>query len=55
MLLVDARDVDSAKTQRLRDNISDQVNSLNDVLSAMDDVYRADDALARPKTNIGRS
>lgn len=52
MLLVDARDVDSAKTQRLRDNISDQVNSLNDVLSAMDDVYRADDALARPKTNV---
>lgn len=55
MLLVDARDVDSAKTQRLRDNISDQVNSLNDVLSAMDDVYRADDALTRPKANVGRS
>ena len=39
MLLVDAKDVDSSKTQRLHDNIVDQVHSLNDVLSSMDEVY----------------
>ena len=39
MLLVDAKDVDSSKTQRLRENILDQVNSLNDVLTSMDEVY----------------
>lgn len=39
MLLIDARDVNSAKTQRLRDNIADQVNSLQDVLSSLDEVY----------------
>lgn len=39
MLLVDAKEVDSSKTQRLRDSILDQVNSLNDVLSSMDEVY----------------
>jgi hypothetical protein len=39
MLLVDAKEVDSSKTQRLRENILDQVNSLNDVLSSMDEVY----------------
>jgi hypothetical protein len=44
MLLVDARDVDSSKTQRLRDSILDQVNSLNDVLSSMDEVYSESNA-----------
>jgi predicted RNA-binding Zn ribbon-like protein len=41
MLLVDAKEVDSSKTQRLRENILDQVNSLNDVLSSMDEVYES--------------
>ena len=39
MLLVDARDVDSNKAQRLRDNIAEQVNSLQDVITSMDEVY----------------
>jgi hypothetical protein len=39
MLLVDAKDVDSSKAQRLRDNIAEQVTSLQDVLSSMDEVY----------------
>ncbi len=39
MLLIDARDVNSAKTQRLRDSIVDQVNSLQDVLASIEEVY----------------
>jgi hypothetical protein len=41
VLLLDARDVDSAKTQRLRDNIADQVASLQDIQSSLDEVYQA--------------
>jgi hypothetical protein len=55
MLLVDAKDVDSSKTQRLRENIAEQVASLNDVLSSMDEVYASGDQLARPKTNMAAS
>jgi hypothetical protein len=39
MLLIDARDVNSARTQRLRDSIVDQVNSLQDVLASIEEVY----------------
>lgn len=53
MLLIDAKDVDSSKTQRLRENILDQVHSLNDVLSSMDEVYAAGDQLTRSKSNLG--
>ena len=53
MLLIDAKDVDSTKTQRLRENILDQVNSLNDVLSSMDEIYATGDELSRSKRNIG--
>jgi hypothetical protein len=52
MLLIDAKDVDSSKTQRLRENILEQVNSLNDVITTMDEVYR-DDPLTRGKANMG--
>jgi hypothetical protein len=52
MLLIDAKDVDSSKTQRLRENILEQVNSLNDVITTMDEVYR-DDPLARGRANMG--
>ncbi len=51
MLLVDARDVDSNKAQRLRDNIAEQVNSLQDVISSMDEVYSGKDE--RVRTNVG--
>jgi hypothetical protein len=53
MLLLDAKDVDSSKTQRLRDNIMDQVNSLNDVIHSMDEVYGADSAVSRGAKNLG--
>jgi hypothetical protein len=52
MLLIDAKDVDSSKTQRLRENILEQVNSLNDVITTMDEVY-SDDPLARGRANMG--
>jgi hypothetical protein len=52
MLLIDAKDVDSSKTQRLRENILEQVNSLNDVITTMDEVYR-DDPLTRGRSNMG--
>lgn len=54
MLLVDARDVDSSKAQRLRDSIVDQVNSLHDVLVSMDEVYAGDalDQAARGRANM---
>jgi hypothetical protein len=41
MLLLDARDVDSAKTQRLRDSIASQVTSLQDIQSSLDEVYQS--------------
>jgi hypothetical protein len=55
MLLVDAKDVDSSKAQRLRDNITEQVNSLQDVLSSMDEVYASDglDQQSRSRANVG--
>jgi predicted RNA-binding Zn ribbon-like protein len=55
MLLVDAKDVDSSKAQRLRDNIAEQVNSLQDVLSSMDEVYAGDglDQQSRSRANMG--
>ena len=40
MLLLDARDVDSAKTQRLRESIADQLTSLTDIQSSLDEVYQ---------------
>jgi hypothetical protein len=53
MLLVDAREVDSSKAQRLRDSISDQVNSLHDVLASMDEVYGSDpDQAGRSRANM---
>lgn len=39
MLLIDARDVNSARTQRMRENISEQMAGLSDVLSSMTEVY----------------
>ena len=39
MLLIDARDVNSARTQRLSENINEQMAGLNDVISSMNDVY----------------
>lgn len=55
MLLVDAKDVDSSKAQRLRENIAEQVNSLQDVLSSMEEVYSSNslDQAERSRANMG--
>jgi hypothetical protein len=55
MLLIDARDVDSSKTQRLRENILDQVHSLQDVLTSMDEVYgNASSPAQRSRANLSQ-
>lgn len=41
-MLVDAKDIDSGRARRLRQEIGEEVTELNDVLSAMDDVQAAD-------------
>ena len=39
VILVDNRDVNSARAQRLSDDVNQQVNGLSDLMSSMDDVY----------------
>ncbi|MBK8987169.1 MAG: hypothetical protein IPM39_14000 [Chloroflexi bacterium] len=41
-LLVDAKGIDSSRAQRLRQEISEEVTELNEVLLAMDEVYTAE-------------
>lgn len=41
-MLVDAKDIDSGRARRLRQEIVEEVTELNDVLLAMDDVQAAD-------------
>lgn len=43
-MLVDAKDIDSGRARRLRHEIAEEVDELNDVLLAMDDVYSAESA-----------
>src|SRR5579859_4194822 len=40
MQLIDTREVDSGRSQRLRSEIKDEIASLSDTISAMDDVYQ---------------
>lgn len=40
LLLVGVKDVDSGRAQRLRQDITEQVKQLEDVVSSMDEVYR---------------
>lgn len=42
LLLVGARDVDSARSRRIVESIREQVASLNDLLAAMNEVYTRD-------------
>ncbi len=41
LLLIGVKDVDSGRAQRLRQDIGEQVKQLQDVVSSMDEVYRA--------------
>ena len=43
-MLVDVKDIDSGRARRLRQEISDEVDELQDVLLAMDEVYSAQGA-----------
>lgn len=45
LLLVGAKDVDSGRAQRLREEIGEEVNELQDVLDAMDQVYETSASL----------
>ncbi len=38
-LLVGAKEIDSGRAQRLRQDIADQVQGLEDILTTMDQVY----------------
>ncbi len=38
-MLVDAKDIDSGRSRRLRQEIGDEVDELQDMLLAMDEVY----------------
>jgi hypothetical protein len=42
LLLLDARNLDSAKTDGLRESITEQVTSLQDLQSSLDEVYQGD-------------
>lgn len=44
-MLVGAKDIDSGRARRLRQEITDEVQELSDVLSAMDEVYVGESAL----------
>ena len=39
MTLLGAKDIDSGRAQRLRQDIAEEVNELTDILAAMDEVY----------------
>jgi hypothetical protein len=43
-MLVDAKDIDSGRARRLRQEIAGEVTELNDILLAMDEVYTAENA-----------
>jgi hypothetical protein len=40
LLLMDAKDIDSGRYQRLRDDIAEEVKGLHEVVQAMDEVYQ---------------
>lgn len=52
-MLVGAKDIDSGRAQRLRQEISEEVNELSDVLSAMDEVYAGEGSYAEGRMNAG--
>lgn len=44
-MLVGAKDIDSGRARRLRQEITDEVHELSDVLTAMDEVYASENSL----------
>jgi hypothetical protein len=40
LLLMDAKDIDSGKYQRLQDDIAEEVKGLREIAEAMDEVYK---------------
>jgi hypothetical protein len=41
MQLIGAKDIDSGRAQRLREDIGDQIDSLHDIVQTMDEVYQS--------------
>ena len=56
MLLIGSKDVDSDRTEQLRDDIRDQVLALHDITESLNEVYDAgrDDTFAAEATAIRR-
>ena len=52
-MLVGAKDIDSGRAKRLRQEISEEVNELGDVLSAMDEVYSGERRYVEGGMNTG--
>ena len=52
-MLVGAKDIDSGRARRLRQEISEEVSELGDVLSAMDEVYAGERSYAEGRMNTG--
>ncbi len=44
-MLVDVKDIDSGRARRLRQEISEEVTELNDMLLSMDEVYSAESGI----------
>ena len=40
LLLIGVKDIDSGRAQRLREDITEEIKGLQDVVGAMDEVYR---------------
>jgi hypothetical protein len=54
LLLVGAKDIDSGKAQRLRQDIAEQVSSLQDLSLSLDEVYRQPDSVEAALQEVRR-
>ncbi|MCW1968673.1 MAG: hypothetical protein KIH69_011235 [Anaerolineae bacterium] len=54
-LLIDARDVNSGRAQRLQENITEQVAGLQDMLSSIDEVYGSNLSQSQPQARAQES
>lgn len=52
MQLINAKDLDSGRAQRLRDDIREEIASLSDTISAMDDVYQKQSGYSSAVSNL---
>lgn len=55
IMLLNARDVASGRAQRLQQDVNDQVQALQDVVSSVDEVYRSGDTLGLGLATAGQA